>query len=720
MFNFAKKQKNTLLPNKYSQYFNDFSAVCAFIISMLLVISLATYNSNDNCWSKVGNDEIYHNRLGKFGAYIADFLYYNIGYCSWLLAIIIFYFGYRKIIDRELSFASLSSMLRVIMSILLLVTGSILEYIYNNNNLLGQFLFDKLILNLGDLGLALITIVLFFISGFYFFDCSWQQSADLLGKMVFLISSKLHNQNIKKSNHKKNTLPQKVTNNQNQKKILKPVKLFNNNKSLPPLSLLQATPTNNSVIINNQEIEQVSQEIASFMHEFNIDVTVSAVQTGPVITRYEIMPPKGLKGSKIVELNKDIARSLSKESVRIVENIKGKNTMGLEIPNQNRQTIFAQEIFNSEEFNNSDSVLTLGLGKGASGEIVITDLAKMPHLLVAGTTGSGKSVAINAMILSILYKAEVKEVKFIMIDPKMVELTPYQDLPHLLMPVIINVEESVSALTWAVSEMERRYLIMSKLGVRHIKDYNQLWSNLKDKNSDHYHQLFNQNPDLLNEIIEQDPWPFIVIVIDELADLMDQVGKKIEKLIARLAQKARAIGIHLIIATQRPDATVVTGLIKANIPARISFQLRSETDYRIILGQSGGGSLLGSGDMLFLGPASSLLLRAHSSFVQETEINKVVKYIKENNEPVQYIELNSYDLDDEINGNNDYNLESKPKDALYNQVHEFIITSGGKKCSISSLQTAFGIGYNRAARIMNELEKQKIVRRNDKGGFEIC
>lgn len=749
MFNFAKKQQNSLIPDQYSRVINDIVAVLSFIISLLLLIALGTYSKDDNCWSKVGNSEIYHNRLGKFGAYISDFLYYNLGYSSWLLVIIIFYFGYKKIMARDNSGMSFSAVLRVIVSILLIVSGTILEYICNNhdviNNVLGKFLFYKLIINFGDLGLALMTLIVFFISAFYFFGFSWLQCADLFGKLIYAlthVANKLfapkktevvtakttlkeqHTTTEKESSQDESflqeyaeSLEQEEVN--KKKTLLTPSKIKSpNNKKLPPLSLLNDIPNNNVVIINDNEITQISHDIESFMNEFGISVQVCSVQTGPVITRYEIMPPKGLKGSKIVELNKDIARSLSRESVRIVENIRGKNTMGLEIPNKKRQTIFPKEIFSAPEFVNNSSPLTLGIGKGVSGDIVVTDLAKMPHLLVAGTTGSGKSVAINGMILSILYKATPADVKFIMIDPKMVELTPYQDMPHLLMPVIINVEESVAALQWAVAEMEKRYLTMSKLGVRHINDFNNLFVELSNKKSDAYKQLQETSPELLEEILEQGKWPFIVIIIDELADLMDQVGKKVEKLISRIAQKARAIGIHLIIATQRPDATVVTGLIKANIPARISFQLRSETDYRIILGQSGGGSLLGSGDMLFLGPASSILLRAHGPFVTDKEINNVVDYLKKNNDPVEYIELHSY-LDEESEGGFEMGGGSSTQDALHSQVLEFLVTSGGKKCSISALQTAFGIGYNRAARIMNTLEKQGVVRRNEKGGFEL-
>jgi S-DNA-T family DNA segregation ATPase FtsK/SpoIIIE len=746
MFNFAKKQQNTLLPDQYSRAMNDVIAVLSFIISLLLTIALFTYNDQDNCWSKVGNINIYHNRLGKFGAYVSDFFYYNLGYCAWLIVAIIFYFGYKTIISRENSASGFSTVLRLLVSILLIVTGSLLEYICSHtqiNNALGKFLFYKLIVNFGDLGVAMLTIILFFISAFYFFDFSWLQCADLLGKLIYNLTTLINRKdNIIKPttvlDHKRaefktineddeeifikeytQELENTIAPESKKKNLVKTVNKPNiKNKLLPPISLLNNVPSDNNILINDQEISQVSNEIESFMNEFGISLTVCSAQTGPVITRYEIIPPKGLKGSKIVELNKDIARSLSKESVRIVENIRGKNTMGLEIPNKKRQTIFPKEIFDSTEFHNSNSPLTLGIGKSVSGDIVVTDLAKMPHLLVAGTTGSGKSVAINGMILSILYKATVNEVKFIMIDPKMVELTPYQDMPHLLMPVIINVEESVAALQWAVAEMEKRYLTMSKLGVRHINDYNNLWVELNNKKSPSYQQLQETNSEFLEEVLAMGQWPFIVIIIDELADLMDQVGKKVEKLISRLAQKARAIGIHLIIATQRPDATVVTGLIKANIPARISFQLRSETDYRIILGQSGGGSLLGSGDMLFLGPASSILLRAHGPFVTDKEIHQVVDYLKKNNDPVNYIELNNY-CEEDYDNNSEFVNNNNSQDALHSQVLEFIVTAGSKKCSISALQTAFGIGYNRAARIMNSLEKQGIVRRNEKGSFEL-
>ena len=463
-------------------------------------------------------------------------------------------------------------------------------------------------------------------------------------------------------------------------------------------------------------IEYVSNQIQNTLAEFGIEVTISNVESGPVITRYELVPPKGVRGDKIASYSKEIARSLALNNIRILENIPGKNSMGIEVPNVKRQVIYLKEIFDSAVYHNNNSLLTLALGKDIAGEVIVTDLAKMPHLLVAGTTGSGKSVAVNAMILSILFNARPDQVKFIMIDPKMVELSFYEGIPHLLAPVVTDMSQAANALKWAVGEMENRYKIMAKMGTKNIIGFNQkVEAAIKDgKPLSNPYSIDPKDPEQL------EAWPYIVIIIDELADLMMVAGKKIEQYIARIAQKARAVGIHLIVATQRPSVDVITGLIKANIPARISFQVSSKIDSRTILDQMGAETLLGQGDMLSLNPGSGFPRRIHGAFVNDDELNKVVDYLKSQGAPDYNEEILTGASDIVIPGfEDDSNADNNSieKDAIFDQAVKFIIDS--KRCSISSLQTQFGIGYNKAARIMNHLEKIGMVRRTDRGGFEL-
>ena len=452
------------------------------------------------------------------------------------------------------------------------------------------------------------------------------------------------------------------------------------------------------------------------MAEFGIEVKITNVESGPVVTRYELIPPKGVRGDKIAGLAKEIARSLALTSIRIVETIPGKNSMGIEVPNFKRQVIYLKEIFDSAVYQNNNSLLTLALGKDIAGDVIVTDLAKMPHLLVAGTTGSGKSVAVNAMILSILFNATPDEVKFIMIDPKMVELSFYQDIPHLLAPVVTDMSQAANALKWTVGEMEQRYKIMAKIGTKNIVGFNQkVEAAIKEGMP-----LFNPYSIDLTDPEPLQKWPYIVVIIDELADLMMVAGKKIEQYIARIAQKARAVGIHLIVATQRPSVDVITGLIKANIPARISFQVSSKIDSRTILDQMGAESLLGQGDMLFLNPGSGFPRRIHGAFVNDDELHHVVNYLKEQGAPNYNDEILTGASDIAIPGfeddsNSDNN--SVEKDSVFDEAVKFILDS--RRCSISSLQTQFGIGYNKAARIMNHLEKIGMVKRTDRGGFEL-
>ena len=430
---------------------------------------------------------------------------------------------------------------------------------------------------------------------------------------------------------------------------------------------------------------------------------VKAAYPGPVITRYEIEPATGVKGSQIVGLAKDLARALSMVSIRVVETIPGKSLMGLELPNPKRQIVRLSEILGSQVYNDNASMLTIALGKDIAGKPVVADLQRMPHLLVAGTTGSGKSVGINAMLLSLLYKAEAKDVRLILIDPKMLEMSVYGDIPHLLAPVVTDMKQAANALNWCVAEMERRYKLMSSLGVRNLAGFNTKVAEAKaaGKPLTNPFTLTPDSPEPLEHL------PFIVVVIDELADLMMVAGKKIEELIARLAQKARASGIHLVLATQRPSVDVITGLIKANIPTRMAFQVSSKIDSRTILDQMGAESLLGQGDMLYLPPGTGLPQRVHGAYVADDEVHHVVSYLKKLG-PSNYIEgiLEGGVLEGEEGGEGGDGADAEA-DALYDQAVEIVLRN--KRASISLVQRHLRIGYNRAARLLEAMEKAGLV-----------
>ncbi|MCH9699446.1 MAG: DUF87 domain-containing protein [Gammaproteobacteria bacterium] len=459
---------------------------------------------------------------------------------------------------------------------------------------------------------------------------------------------------------------------------------------------------------SKQNLEDMAVKVEKILGEFGVKSHVKEVHPGPVITRFELDLAPGTKASKVTNLSKDLARALLVTSVRVVEVIPGKPLVGLEIPNAEREIVTLKEVLSSQEYQEQESSVTMVLGKNISGQPVVADLAKMPHLLVAGTTGSGKSVAVNAFILSLLYKASPDEVKLIMIDPKMLELSVYEDIPHLLTPVVTDMKLASQALNWCVAEMERRYKLMSMLGVRNLKGFNQKVDMAKATGQPIKDPLFNsaENPEELTEIPTLEPLPLIVIVIDELADMMMIVGKKVEVLIARLAQKARAAGLHLILATQRPSVDVLTGLIKANVPSRISFQVSSKIDSRTVLDQGGAESLLGNGDMLFLPPGTSLPIRAHGAFVSDHEVHRVVDFIKRTGRP-EYI---STILEPDFEGSGfDSGSEAaaQDQDSLYDQAVYFVTQS--RKASISSVQRKFRIGYNRAARIIEDMENSGVV-----------
>ena len=491
---------------------------------------------------------------------------------------------------------------------------------------------------------------------------------------------------------------------------------------LPGLNLLEEADLLATGGYSRESLEAMSRLLEVKLADFKVQAEVVSVQPGPVVTRFELQPAAGVKVSKITGLAKDLARSLAVVSVRIVEIIPGKSVVGIEIPNERRETVRLKEILSSPQFVTTDSPLTLALGKDIAGVPVMANIGKMPHLLVAGTTGSGKSVGVNAMLLSMLYKAQPEDLRLILVDPKMLELAVYDGIPHLLTPVVTDMKDAAQALNWCVAEMERRYQIMAAVGVRNIGGFNKRVKDSRQAGKPLTDPLWPQ--DASDPAPEQETLPYIVVVIDEFADMMMIVGKKVEQLIARIAQKARAAGIHLVLATQRPSVDVITGLIKANIPARLSFQVSSRIDSRTILDQGGAEQLLGHGDMLFLPPGTSVPVRVHGAFVSDDEVHAVAADWKERGDPDYLAEVVAGVVDTEIPGTVDLSEETKAGgggdsgEPLYDEAVAFVVES--RRASISSVQRKLRIGYNRAARLIEAMEEAGVVSAmNSQGNREV-
>jgi S-DNA-T family DNA segregation ATPase FtsK/SpoIIIE len=724
----------------------EFISAGFLFFGAFFLITLLTFNMEDGGWTQSGVSAAPKNAGGIIGAWISDLAFSIFGFEAYLFPLIVLWQGYSFYRQDHDSDSSLSITLRWLGLFITFVAGTVIFYLHvprlmidypnGSGGILGQEAGDLLLALLhesqtDELKTTLLSTSTFLLGFSFFIGFSWIALVDKIGQYTLWLlvgtarlaftgqRTSLEPDNtttepVKKKNSNKpkiTSYKQSSTKKTNTVTELPPLKKTAKKKAeaivyskiLPDLSLLNKR-VNHVKGYTQTDLEKMAVLVETVLNDFNVNVNVVEIYPGPVITRFELQLAPGVKVSRIVALSKDLARGLSVTRVRVVEVIQGKSVIGLEIPNREREMVSLSELLVSDIFTGAESCLTLALGKDIAGVPVVADLAKMPHVLVAGTTGSGKSVAINTMILSMLYKATPEQIRMIMIDPKMLELSVYEGIPHLLTPVVTDMKEASNALRWAVAEMERRYKLMSKLGVRNLAGFNQLINDSKAEGKTILDPLFQATADD-PEASELYVLPHIVIVIDELADMMMIVGKKVEELIARLAQKARAAGIHLILATQRPSVDVLTGLIKANIPTRISFQVSSRIDSRTILDQGGAEALLGNGDMLFLPAGTSIPIRAHGAFVSDKEVHKVVDFLKKN-APADYLIDVLQEVSDVTMG---FSLagETDGADAIYDQAVAFVIQS--RKASISSVQRRFKIGYNRAARMIEDMETAGIV-----------
>ena len=730
------------LPAKLAGLLREAKWLALVGLALYLVLVFATFHRSDPGWSHSASDAVTRNAGGVVGAYLADLLLYLFGVSAyWWVALCayIVVWGYRRLdgsglIDRRPLGLALGGFVLLLLASAaierLRLHSLVAELPYAPGGVVGKVLGDALLDGLGFTGATLAVLMVAAVGLSLFTGVSWLALSEAVGLALertyagardawdrrrdrrlgelareereFVVNI----EKLREEDHPPLRIEPAVAEIKKSERVQKEKQapLFEDlpDTPLPPLKLLDE-PKHEGGEVSAETLEFTSRLIEKKLSDFGVSVKVLAAYPGPVITRYEVEPAVGVKGSQIVNLVKDLARALSVVSIRVVETIPGKSCMGLEIPNPQRQTVRLSEILGSEAYHAMHSPLALALGKDIAGNPVVADLARMPHLLVAGTTGSGKSVALNAMILSLLYKSELPHVRLILIDPKMLELSVYQDIPHLLAPVVTDMKQATNALSWCVSEMDRRYKLMNWLGVRNLSGFNHKVAEAEKhgRKLDDPFTLDSGEPQPLK------PLPHLVLVIDELADLMMVVGKKVEELIARLAQKARAAGIHLILATQRPSVDVITGLIKANIPTRVAFQVSSKVDSRTILDQSGAEALLGSGDMLYLPPGTGLPQRVHGAFVADHEVHKVVEHLKSLAKPEYLGEvLEPAGPEDAAGGAGGGELSGE-KDPLYDQAVEIVLRT--RRPSISLVQRHLRIGYNRAARLIEDMERAGMV-----------
>ncbi|GAA0698114.1 S-DNA-T family DNA segregation ATPase FtsK/SpoIIIE [Dyella sp. SG562] len=752
----VKKDKNkepSGLSEELKRRLREAGALLLLPLALYLLVCLFSYNDQDPSWGHASTVEHARNFGGAVGANIANLLRYIFGLVAYCFPLLLLGLGVQVLRHRGVrTVQPWEPSLRLIGSVFFFITAPALLYLKFSDEpvlpqgvggIIGMWVGRGLLQAFGGTGAPLLLLAIFLIAVTLATGLSWFKLMDLTGQGMLKIAgwfggklkeapevlaarqARAEREVVKKVEAVKQAkrepvrieAPPPPAPKSERARVETQIPLFTGASEageLPPLSLLDEAPPQGPGY-SEETLEVLSRQVELKLKDFRIEAKVVGVYPGPVITRFELEPAAGVRGSQVSSLDKDIARGLSVVSVRVVDVIPGKNVIGLEIPNAKKQIVYLSEALRSEKYDQMKSPLALALGKDIAGRPVVADLAKMPHLLVAGTTGSGKSVAVNAMVLSLLYKASHKDVRMIMIDPKMLELSVYEGIPHLLAPVVTDMKEAANALRWCVAEMERRYKLMAAVGVRNLAGFNKKVKDAENAGQPLLDPLFRPNPEMPNLAAEPlEPLPYIVVIIDEFADMMMIVGKKVEELIARLAQKARAAGVHLVLATQRPSVDVITGLIKANIPTRIAFQVSSKIDSRTILDQSGAETLLGHGDMLYLPPGTATPERVHGAFVDDHEVHNVVAWLRAQGAP-QYIEGVLEEVQATSDGKfiNDSGLpqdgeEGGDADAqLYDKAVRIVTES--RRASISGVQRHLRIGYNRAARLIEQMEQDGVV-----------
>jgi|TARA_B110000285_G_scaffold133587_1_gene149807 S-DNA-T family DNA segregation ATPase FtsK/SpoIIIE len=748
-----------LQPSKIKLILKEGALIGWLFVCIYLLIALATHSSEDPGWSHAGNAGYVLNAGGSLGAWLSDVFFSLLGCVAYLLPMLLALKAwnvFRTHRDNKSGFDSLVFILRILGLTMVLVSATALAALHYGSletslpfgvgGILGSSIEVAATAAFNSIGSTLILVAIFLFGMTVFTDISWLALIEWIASGVLRLSeyvsrriatlkakrseriqamlAQQHRKEVKETRAERDVTrrplsiqqPSRKPASSNRVEKEKQTSFFidKNLATLPALGLLDKADNNTGKAFSKDSLQAMSKQLELKLQDFGISAEVIEVLPGPVVTCFEIQPAAGIKASRISGLSRDLARSLAVVSVRVVEVIPGKSYVGIEIPNEHREMVRLSEVLSSEVYEQAKSPLTLALGNDISGLPVCADLAKMPHLLVAGTTGSGKSVGINSMLLSLLYKSTPEDVRLILIDPKMLELSVYDGIPHLLTPVVTDMKDAASSLRWCVGEMERRYKLMSALGVRNLAGYNKkimdsiaAGSPLVDplwKPDEFFNEEDSSSPPSLDKL------PCIVVVIDEFADMMMIVGKKVEQLIARIAQKARAAGIHLILATQRPSVDVITGLIKANVPSRIAFQVSSKIDSRTILDQSGAESLLGHGDLLYLPPGTSIPIRVHGAFVDDHEVHKVVADWKSRGVPEYLEDITSEAITSNIpvpGYGDDGGGGDQESDPLYDEAVSFVIQT--RKASISSVQRKLRVGYNRAARLVEQMEASGVV-----------